>query len=68
MVPAEANAPVSYSAPSVSEFVSSIRSGVVPSTVQAIWVCTVVVPLPNSLVPTPIRYRPAASTDAVTVE
>jgi hypothetical protein len=36
--------------------------------VQAIWVCTVVVPLPNSLVPTPIRYRPSGPTVAVTVE
>ena len=55
VVPADANAPVSYTAPSVSPKVSTMRSGPVFRVDAAIWVCTVVVPLPNSQVPTPIR-------------
>ena len=40
-------------AASVSDCADAMRSAPVPSAVATIWVCTVVVPLPNSAVPTP---------------
>ena len=59
VMPAEANAPVSYRTASVSEPRSSMRSASVARTVATIWVCTVVVPLPNSAVPTRRQYGPS---------
>ena len=51
-VPAEPNAPESWSTRSVSDCRTAIRAAVVDSAVAASWACTVVVPLPNSAVPT----------------
>ncbi len=51
-VPAEPKAPVSWRTTSVSDCRTVIRSTVVPSAPAVICLCTVVVPLPNSAVPT----------------
>jgi hypothetical protein len=42
--------------------------GVVPRSVATICACTVVVPLPNSAVPIPTRYRPSGVRSRVTCE
>ena len=51
-VPVEPKAPVSWRTTSVSDWRTVIRSAGVPSAPEAICLCTVVVPLPNSAVPT----------------
>ncbi len=51
-VPVLPNAPVSWPTWSVSDCRMRTRAAVVPSAVAAIWAWTVVVPLPNSAVPT----------------
>ena len=51
-VPAEPKAPESWSTRSVSDCRTVIRPAVVDRAVAASWACTVVVPLPNSAVPT----------------
>ena len=58
-VPVDPNAPVSCPDLSVSDATTSMSPGSQPSTLAAIWRCTVVVPLPNSLVPVNSSYRPS---------
>jgi hypothetical protein len=60
-VPAEPNAPVSYPAPSVSDERMRTRSGAMARTSATIWLCTVVVPFPNSAVPTSSDAHPSGS-------
>ena len=52
---------MSWPTASVSDCRTTTRSGSVPSTAAASWVCTVVVPLPNSAVPTRSVYVPSGS-------
>lgn len=58
-VPAEPNAPVSCRTTSVSDWRTAIRSTVVFSAPAVICLWTVVVPLPNSAVPTAMSYVPS---------
>src|SRR6478736_9635278 len=58
-VPVEPKAPESCPTTSVSDCLILIRSTDVPSAVAAICECTVVVPLPNSAVPTDTVYVPS---------
>ena len=60
-VPADPNAPVSYSVASVSDWRMRIRLDSTPSSSTTIWVCTVEVPLPNSAVPTDSVKSPSES-------
>ncbi len=58
-VPAEPYAPVSWPTSDVSDWRIVSRSGAQPSAAAASWTCTVVVPLPNSAVPTRTSIVPS---------
>ena len=58
-VPAEPKAPVSCCTRSVSDCRTVTRPAVVDRAVAASWAWTVVVPLPNSAVPTSAAYVPS---------